>query len=171
MILITAATFAQPQNKVASTPALGHDWREGFVNITELTGGLGMNLTYAPYSQNYFGITTVNGYQFTRNIKAGIGIGAHFHEAGILMPLFFDARFSFNAQSVVPFVSAAGGAALSFSDLSEQSRIFINPALGVKWVAASRLGLSFSTGLMIMSGGGGRSSFIDFKLGVEFKGK
>ncbi|MCU0378914.1 MAG: hypothetical protein MUC78_11725 [Bacteroidales bacterium] len=169
-IILNIAT-AQPNPRVARNPAINYDWQPGFVNITELTGGIGLSLTYAPYSKNYFGVTTVNGYQFTRNIKAGIGIGAHFHDAGILVPLYLDARFSFNAQEFVPFFSAAGGAAMSLTELSEQSRIFINPAIGVKWVAAIKRSVTFSTGLMVMSGGGGRSSFINFNLGVEFKGK
>jgi hypothetical protein len=171
VLSLSMALFAQPQSEVARLPKLNYDWKKGFINITELTGGLGMNLTYAPYSQNYFGITTVNGYQFTRNIKTGIGIGVHFHEAGMLVPLYLDARFSLSAQELVPFLSAAGGASLSLGELNEQSRIFINPAIGVKWVAATRRSVTLLTGLMVMSGGGGRSSFINFSLGVEFKGR
>lgn len=172
-VLSLSLSSVNAQDKVARLPKLNYDWREGFVNITELTGGAGLNLTYAPLSQGYFGITTVNGYQFSRNIKAGIGIGAHIYEEGVLLPLFIDARFSLSAQEFVPFISAAGGVELSLDDFNGTSRIFINPALGVKWVAASRLGVSFSTGLIVMSGGGegGRSSFINFKLGIEFKGK
>jgi len=173
MAVIINSSLAQPQAEVAKLPKLNYDWQPGFINLTELTGGIGVNLTYAPYSQNYFGITTVNGYQFSRNIKAGIGVGAHIYGEGVLMPLFIDVRYMFSAQEYVPFVSAAGGAELSLDDFNGSTRIFINPALGVKWVAVSRLGISFSTGLMVMSGGGtgGRSSFINFKLGVEFKGK
>ena len=169
--IILNIAAAQPNSRVARTPAINYDWKPGFVNITELTGGIGLNLTYAPYSQHYFGVTTVNGYQFSRNIKAGIGAGAHIYSEGALFPLFIDARFSLSAQEFVPFISAAGGAELSITDFNETSRIFINPAIGLKWVAANRLGLSFATGLMVMSGGGGRSSFVNFKLGLEFKGK
>ncbi len=173
-LLLTAigTTLSQPRTKVAAKPALGHDWREGYVNITELTGALGLGNTEVPYSKNYFGITTVNGYQFSRNIKAGIGIGVHKYNGGTLFPLYFDGRYSFSAQQWVPFFAAAAGWALSIDDLNGQSRLFINPSVGVRFVSIPKVAFTFSTGLMMQSGGGeSRSSFINFKLGVDFKGK
>jgi hypothetical protein len=169
LAVITAT--GQPKDRVASTPALGHDWRPGVINITELNAGLGIALVDEPYARNYFGITTVNGYQFTRNIKAGVGLGFQSHNGGVLFPLYLDARYSLNAQKVVPFFAGAGGVLFSFKELTTLSRIFINPSLGLKWVALNKMGLSFSTGLMITSGGGLRDSFVNFKLGAEFKGK
>ena len=171
-VITLSTTFAQTTDKVASTPALNHDWREGFMNITELNAGMGLGVTDVPYSKSYFGITTVNGYQFSRNIKAGIGIGIQRHNAGTLFPLYFDGRYSFNAQQYVPFLSAAGGWALSFKDLNGQSRIFINPSMGIRFVSMPKVSITFSTGIMMQSGGGeGRSSFVNFRLGLEFKGK
>lgn len=171
-LIVSLSTAAgQTDKRIAKNPKINYDWQPGFVNITELTEGLGLNLTYVPYSRNYFGITTVNGYQFSRNIKAGVGVGAHIYGDGVLVPVYVDARFNLNAQEYVPFISAAGGAELSLSNLNETSRIFINPAVGLKWVAANRLGVSFASGVMVMSGSKGRSSFVNFRLGVEFKGK
>ncbi len=46
------------------------------------------------------------GYQFTRNIKAGAGLGVHMHNDGTLFPVFIDARYSFSAQKFVPFIAA-----------------------------------------------------------------
>ena len=170
IIMTTAA--AQPRTKVAAKPAMGHDWREGYVNITELTGAVGLGSTEVPYSKSYFGITTVNGYQFSRNIKAGIGVGVHKYNGGTLFPLYFDGRYSFSAQQWVPFFAAAAGWALSIDDLNGQSRLFINPSVGVRFVSIPKAAFTFSTGLMMQSGGGeSRSSFINFKLGVDFKGK
>lgn len=167
--MMTAA--AQTSDKVARTPALNHDWRAGFINITEINAGTGVGLIDEPYSKSYFGVTTVNGYQFTRNIKAGLGVGVLAFNGGTLFPLYIDARYSFSAQEFVPFVAGAGGMALSLKDLDGDTRIFINPSIGMKWVAANKTGISLSTGIMAMSGGGFRDSFINFKLGVEFKGK
>jgi len=172
LLALSAVTaFSQVSDRVASTPALNNDWRPGFINITELNGGLGVGLTGEPYSKNFFGITTVNGYQFTRNVKGGIGAGVMAFNGGTLFPVYLDARYSFNAQEFVPFFAGAGGVALSLKDLRGATRIFINPSAGLKWVAANRTGISFSAGLMAMSGGGLRDSFVNFRLGVEFKGK
>ena len=45
LTLIMVTCTVQAQNKVARLPKVNHDWRAGFINITELTGGLGLNLT------------------------------------------------------------------------------------------------------------------------------
>ena len=172
LLTIFAATAAgQPDQDVAKSPALFVDWRPGFISTTEIIGGPGLNLTNERYSKYYYGVTTIAGYQFTRNIKAGVGLGVQKHNDGVLFPLFIDARYSFNAQKFVPFIAAAGGLTLGFKDQAFTPWIFINPSVGIKWVVANRTGLSFSGGLMTMSGGAGRNSFASFKLGVEFKGK
>lgn len=171
LVFTVLTASAQTKDRVASTPALGHDWRAGFVNITEFGAGTGLGLVDEPYSKSFFSITTVNGYQFTRNIKAGVGIGIQAYNGGTLLPLFVDARFSLSAQKLVPFIAAASGVELSLRDLGGESRIFIHPSLGVKWVAASKLGLSLSAGILSTSGGGLRDSFVTVKLGAEFKGK
>lgn len=171
LVLTIVSATAQTSDQVASTPALNYDWRPGFVTITELTYAPGIKLTDVPFSRYYYGITTVAGYQFTRNIKAGVGLGIHLHNEGTLVPLYIDVRYSFNAQEFVPFFAAAGGLALNLTELSGESRIFIYPSFGMKWVTANRAGISFSTGIMTMSGGGFRDSFVSFKLGVELKGK
>ena len=171
LLLFLSTAAGQSDDKVAKTPKLNYDWRPGFISITELFGGPGLNLTTDPYSKYYYGITTIAGYQFTRNIKAGAGLGVQMHNEGALFPLFIDARYSFSAQKFVPFIAAAGGVTLGFQNQNFTPWIFINPSLGIKWVVANKTGLSFSGGLMTMSGGAGRNSFASFKLGIEFKGK
>jgi hypothetical protein len=171
LLFMSVITGIAQSNKVPKTPYLFTDWRPGFISITELIGGPGLNLTYDPYSKYYYGITTIAGYQFTRNIKAGAGLGVQLHDAGTLFPVFIDARYSFSAQKFVPFIAAAGGVTLGFQDQEFTPWIFINPSVGIKWVVANKTGLSLSGGLMTMSGGAGRNSFASFKLGVEFKGK
>ena len=171
LIIFISTAAGQPSQKIAKSPKLNYDWRPGFVSITELTYATGLSETEKIYADYYYGLTTVMGHQFTRNIKAGIGIGLQKHNGGTLFPLYIDARYSFSAQEVVPFIGAAGGLALSFEDLKGWSFVFINPSLGIKWVAAKRTGVSFSTGLMVMSATENRNSYINFKLGLELKGK
>lgn len=163
--------LSQPNDRVAKTPKLNYDWRLGFVSITELTYATGLSATNIPLSKYYYGITTVAGYQFTRNIKAGVGIGVHKHNDGTLFPLYIDARYSFSAQAVVPFIAAAGGVAINPNDPVDRTWLFINPSVGVKYVAANRVGVSFSVGMLAMSGDSNRNTFLNFKLGFEFKGK
>lgn len=171
MLVISVAAVGQPDERIARTPAVNYDWKSGYMNITEIVGGSGLGTTTYPYSKYYFGITTVNGYQFTRNIKAGIGLGIHKHNEGTLFPAFVDARFSFNSQKVVPFLAAAGGLVLNFEELTSRSWIFINPSAGIRYVAADRRAVTFSVGMMTMAGEGNRHSFINFKAGFEFKPK
>jgi hypothetical protein len=172
ILFLCLTAMSQQTEKIAHDPAVNYDWREGFVNITELNAGIGLGTTTALYSGNYFGITTVNGYQFTRNIKAGIGLGVQIHDGGTLVPVYVDGRYSFRSMKYVPFVAAAAGWAVSPSDLTGQTRVFMNPSAGIKYVAWPKLGVTFSAGFMMQSGGAeGRSSFVNFKLGIEFKGK
>jgi hypothetical protein len=169
IFLATAST--QPDDRVAKTPKLNYDWQPGFVSITELTGAFGLSQTSDELSRYYYGITTVAGYQFTRNIKAGIGVGVHRHNGGTLFPLYLDMRYSFSAQEIVPFFAGAGGIMLDFNKL-DYARVFINPSAGIRYVAANRTAVTFSTGLMVITGGpNARKSFVNFKLGLELKGK
>lgn len=126
--------------------------------------------TGSELSKYYYGITTVAAYQFTRNIKAGAGAGVQFHNGGTLFPLFLDIRANFNSQEVVPFISGAGGIMLDFSDIMDETRVFINPMIGVRYVAANRTAVALSTGLLVSTGGAAeRKSYLNFKLGIELK--
>ncbi len=170
-LAITGA-FAQPGQRVAKTPKVNYDWRPGFVSITEVTGGIGLADTGSELSKYYYGITTVAGYQFTRNIKAGAGAGVQVHNGGTLFPLFMDLRVNLNSRELVPFIAGSGGVMLNFEDIVDETRVFINPMIGLRYVAASRTAVVFSTGLMVSTGGPAeRKSYLNFKLGVELKAR
>ena len=167
-----AGAYSQPSQRIAKSPKINYDWRPGFVSITELTGALGLGQNSDELSGYYYGIITSAGYQFTRNIKAGAGAGVQFHNGGTLFPLFMDLRLNLNSQDVVPFIAGSGGVWLNFEDIVEETRVFINPMIGLRYVAASRTAVAFSTGLMVSPGGPAeRKSYINFKLGVELKFK
>jgi hypothetical protein len=169
LIYITGA-MAQPDERIAKSPKVNYDWQPGFVSITEVTGGIGLGDIGTELSKSFYGITTVAGYQFSRNIKAGTGFGVQVHNGGTLFPLFLDFRLNMNSQEIVPFFSGAGGVMLNFNDIIDETRVFINPMAGVRFVAANRTGISLSTGLMVSTGGPTeRKSYLNFKLGVELK--
>ena len=171
LVVFISTAAGQPDQKIAKVPKISYDWRPGFISITEVTGGIGIGTTDVAYSKYYYGITTLAGYQFTRNIKAGAGLGVQFHNDGTLFPVFIDARYSFSAQQYVPFFSATGGLGMSLENFRDQTYVFVNPMFGIRWVAANRTSIAFSGGLMMMSGEFTRNSFINFKLGLELKGK
>jgi len=172
LLVSIIGAYAQPDQRIAKNPIVSYDWQPGFVSITEVTAAPGLGLVDDGLSKFYYGLTTVAGYQFSRNIKVGLGTGFHIHQDETLFPLYLDLRLNMNSQQIVPFVYGAGGVLLSFQDLEGRTRVFINPGLGVKYVAARRVGVSFSTGLMVTTGGpNARKSFVNFKLGVEFKGR
>jgi len=171
LALSLSTVMAQPNQRIARNPKINYDWQPGFVSITEFTGAIGLGITDDDLSGYYYGVTTVAGYQFARNIKVGAGAGLHVHQDGTLLPLFLDIRYSFNSRELVPFFAGDGGIMLDFNNLGN-TRIFINPSAGLKYLTANRMGVSFSTGLMVSTGGpNARKSFINFKLGLEFKGK
>lgn len=174
IILLTFSVitvFGQSGQKIAKTPKVNYDWRPGFVTITEITGAPGLGLTNDGLSKYYYGISSIAAYQFTRNIKTGAGAGIHIHEEGALFPLFLDVRYSFSSQEFVPFISGCGGVMFDFATL-DNTRVFINPSAGIKYVMANRKAITFSTGLMVTTGGpNARKSFINFRLGLELKGR
>lgn len=53
-----------------------------------------------------------------------------------------------------------------------ESRVFINPAAGIRRVTGYRKALSLSAGVMVTTGGpNARKSFLNLRLGFEFKGR
>jgi len=171
LVISMGTMLAQSNQRIAKTPKINYEWQPGFVSITEITGAIGLGLTEDDMSGYYYGLTTIAGYQFARNIKVGAGTGLHIHQDGTLLPLFMDIRYSFNSHELVPYFAGDGGIMLDFTDL-ENTRVFINPSAGVKYLAANRIGVTFSTGLMVSTGGpNARKSFVNFKLGLEFKGR
>ena len=107
-----------------------------------------------------------------RNVKAGAGIGVHFHNEGTLYPLFIDVRLNLNSQEIIPYISGTAGLLFDFTDLDNETRLFINPSAGLRYVAANKTAVTLSTGLMVTTGGSTpRKSFVNFRLGIELKGK
>lgn len=171
IIMPITAALSQPDNRIPMNPAVGSDWRSGLLITGDLTGAFGLGTTTVPYSGSYYGISAQAGWQFTRNVRAGGGTGIFMHEAGPLLPLFLDARFNLNSQSVVPFISASGGAAFNPKGTGNRVWIFINPAAGVRFVTTDKIGISLMAGVLTMSSDRNRSSFINLRLGVEYKPK
>lgn len=150
---------------------LGMDWREGLINIPEIGFGNGLAGTTIPMSEWEASLTNVTGYQFTRNLKAGIGYGIQVYPDGVLVPLFVDTRVAMNGRMMIPFVSLAAGASLSPDDFKNSTRVFVNPAIGVRRIVKNNISANLSVGVLVHDGKRSRASFLNVKLGMEFKGK
>ena len=174
LLLLTSivGAYAQPDQRIAKTPKVNYDWTPGFVTTAELTGAFGLGLVHDELSKYYYGFTATAGYQFSRNIKAGVGTGAHFHNDGTLFPLYIDFRINLNSQGIVPYISGTGGVMLDFKNLAGDTRVFINPLIGFRYIVANRTAITFAGGVMVTSGGPSqRKSFLNLKLGIELKSK
>ena len=173
LIILASAIrmHAQPQIST-SDRILQSDRKNGFFNSTDINGGIGLGGTEVSYSKYFVGLTSVTGYQFARNLKAGIGLGVSSFNGGMLFPAYAHVRYSFKANSIVPFLYADGGYLLNFSDFSNESRPFADAGAGVRFVVRERLSVNLSGGLFGHFGGVEvKSTFVNLKAGIEFKGK
>jgi len=171
-LLFAPGIDAQTSNLVPRSPQIRHDWAMGIVNIPEVGVGVGMSFPDALEKYNFYSITNVTGYQFTRNIKVGIGYGAQVHGSDFLLPVFGDVRVSPNAQGVIPFFAASGGVEASPTDFNYGSRIFISGMAGIRIVTTTKICTDLSMGAYIKSGGNEpKLTFLVLKLGIEIKGK
>jgi|WetSurMetagenome_2_1015567.scaffolds.fasta_scaffold264503_2 hypothetical protein len=157
---------------VPHTPAIRNDWNMGIVNIPEVGFGVGMSFPDTIAKYNFYSLTNVTGYQFTRNIKAGIGYGLQMHDNKMMFPIFGDVRANFNGQEIVPFLAASGGVEVNPQNFNEDSRIFISGMFGVRFITTPKICTDISMGMYVKGGGvEEKTTFFVIKLGIEIKGK
>jgi len=140
----------------------------GFITINEVTYGLGLSGTTAPFSKQFFGFTSVNGYQVNRNFIFAAGTGLYFYESGLLVPLFLDIRFSFYINRLTPYVFGDGGLLIDVSDLNS-TKLFINPGIGTRYTFTRNIAANFGAGIQSQVDGTVRESFLNLKLGIVYK--
>ncbi len=148
----------------------------GYYNATEVTYGFGLKDVSTPFSHNHIGITTVNGWRFGSGLAFGLGVGFLSYNSGDpnsgwMLPVYGDVRYFIGNQKNKFFVMGDGGFLFNFEDFREQSRAFLNPALGIVIPVSKSSHLSFSAGLLTqytISSPHNRDSFINMKLGLLF---
>jgi hypothetical protein len=151
-------------------PSYMYNSNPGYVNITEINGGVGLGDTAVVNTKSYFGVTNVFGYQISRNFVTGVGIGYYRYETLQHIPLFLEYRYSSYLKKITPFFSAVGGLLLDPSDLKNGTKLFINPGIGFSRAISSRFEAAFSAGLNLQMGDNmPRMSFISFKLGIVYR--
>jgi hypothetical protein len=165
MILLSVA-YASGQKKVApNKPGKVLSTEPGYVTINELNGGPGLGIVSAPYAKYFFGFTTIHGYQVDQSFIVAGGTGYSAYNGGGMVPLFIDLRYSFPMGEFTPYASGDGGVLFL---MKGSSKLFINPAAGVRYTISRNVALCFSTGLFIQTGEGVRDSYVNFKLGAIY---
>lgn len=159
-------------DSLAEVKRLSQPKENGFVNITEITEGIGLAKTHVDYSSRVIGLSNVFGYQINKSFLAGLGIGIYGYDGGILVPLYLDMRYYFKpGAQLSPYVSADGGLQLNPKEF-EKTTIFINPTIGLKKKIGEKSWLNFGIGtLTIGRPDGERSTFFTIKGGFSFPGK
>ena len=172
-VLLTISTFIGGQDIIPDPP----DPKSGYININELTFGYGLGSRDVEYSNYFYGLTTVHGYEFNieplnieSNLSLCAGTGMLFYGDGALFPLMADIRYAINLRKISPFVSGNGGLLLNIDDIRDASMIYINGGLGTKIRLGNKLNLSIGTGLFMQFGREDkRDTFANLKVGVAFK--
>lgn len=140
----------------------------GYINITEVVGGLALGTSAVKYSDDFAGITTMNGYVINNHFITGLGVGAHFYGDGLLIPVYMDIRYTLNNRKFTPFLYGDAGILLDPGNMM-RTGLFINPGMGVKRKLSFKTALSVSGGLYIQQFNT-RASFVNVKVGLHFTG-
>lgn len=172
--LVIAASVIIPaagqQRSKFSNPAFGYSLSKGFVNITELTGALGLGNTEPDNTKYFFGLTNTFGYQIDRHVMGGVGTGVLLYDAGIMIPFFVSNRFNLYLRHSTPFIYGEAGAVLNPEDLIDGSKIFVNPGLGISHNITEKFEAQLSAGLMIQARAmQNAASFVNIKLGIVYR--
>lgn len=155
----------------ANKPDLPLLSESGFISITEIGGGFGLGDVSAESSKSLLSFNTIAAYRINNHFLTGIGTGVHAYNGGTMVPLYIDMRYTFNHSKLTPFIIADGGVLFNLKSFNS-SGLFINPAIGLKKKLTDRVSLNFSTGILVKQPPAWlKSSFINFKGGVSFRGK
>ena len=169
LAIFAVSSYGQQYGEIKN-PSVRYISSPGFVNITEINGAIGLSDTAATNAKYYFGITNVFGYQINRNFFGGVGIGCLIYDGGQLFPLYLEYEYSMYLKRLTPYFYADGGILADPTALRAESKIFINPGIGISRYISTRLEGNLSVGLMVQSRSTlNRVTFVNFKLGVIFR--
>ena len=170
ILFCTSISYGQYPNR-HTNPSYRYVAAPGFVNITELSGAIAISDTVVgSYSDYYFGVTNIFGYQINRNFFGGVGTGCFIYEGSQLIPLFIEYKYSVYLRRITPFIYADGGVGLAPVDFSAETKIFLNPGIGMSVPFSSKLEGNLSVGLLVQSRSTStRVAYINLRLGITFR--
>jgi hypothetical protein len=132
--------------------------KKGFLNITELGFGFGVNTinTYRgsfdiSHAYPISGIRTINGYQMNEYFSFGLGVGFESiidgTNKGALMPLTADVRMNLRKGKITPTLTLNGGYAVGFQT---SSGLTANPTVGVRIYITKKIAFLFNMGYEVL---------------------
>ncbi|HLP72855.1 MAG TPA: hypothetical protein VK155_08140 [Bacteroidales bacterium] len=161
-----AATPAYTQMVNPNKPFTTLSSEPGWYSQTEIAAGFGLGETEPDYSASFIGLTEIGGFQFTKNINAGLGTGLLFYNGGTMMPFFIDFRYKFDAKTVTPYMFEQAGALLRF-DSFKDSKVFVTLGGGAQYAITRRMAVNLGVGLMLQSQTS-RDSFVTLRGGFTY---
>lgn len=169
-IILFSTICASGQLRMPNRPFTTLNSEKGYITVTEFTFGAGWSDGDVPYSQGYFGFTTLHAYHANETVMVGGATGMLFYDDGLLVPLYADMRVNLKIDVLVPYLSASGGVLFNPSDFGSGVRIFINPAIGIMAPLSRSLAVNISGGYQLqMSQNTGSASFVNGKAGITYK--
>lgn len=144
----------------------------GWVSISDVTYGFGLSETQDPNNpcdKSFVSFTTGLSYQINRNFTTGGGTGLMFNEDRFFVPLFLNGRYNFSIAggSLIPYLNADAGVLLNFKDFNSETRLFVAPSFGVRYIISSYVSATGGLGILTHTGPGTeRNSFFTLRLGV-----
>lgn len=152
----------------------------GFVNVTEFNGALGLKdfegPTDSPWdpesinSKYFFGVTNVIGYQIDRHFFGGIGVGYYKYQGDGFIPFYIEYKYSMYFKGFNTYFYGDGGTLIHPEQYSEESKIFINPGIGISHTISPKMDINLSAGYMIQARTTiSRVAFLNFKLGISWR--
>ncbi len=161
----------EPRKSKRAAMGDGERKKNGYTNITELSFARSFNTTSTSYlngSSSYYeesefdkinngpsiGVQTINGYQFSPYISAGIGLGINIHSRLFLLPVFVGVRGNFLPGRVTPFVAIDAGYSYTRQEIiggsiltnDNKGGLLFSPAIGVKFYVVPKMALNLSLG-------------------------
>jgi hypothetical protein len=168
-LLIALSISGQSYPKL-SNPSYRFVSSPGFVNITGIEGALGLRDSTATNSKYYFSLSNVFGYQADRNFFAGIGVGLYFCDNKLFVPVYLENKYCLYLKGATPYLYADGGLLQSIDNYFDESKIFINPGIGISRCISSKIEGSLSVGYMLQARTTlERVSFLNFKLSIIYR--
>jgi hypothetical protein len=146
------------------------NYGNGFFNHTEIDLAFGLGSTELPYSQRFFGATTLGGYHFNSVIFTGIGAGIFDYNSGVMAPVFIHARYNFTSKRVSPFLCSDLGMLFNLSGTDINNPFYANPGAGISVLTQRKRTFTATVSLYThWKKDVVRESFINLKIGLLLK--
>ncbi|MBK7709638.1 MAG: hypothetical protein IPJ37_00685 [Bacteroidales bacterium] len=146
--LLYAGLCVQAQDLIKPVnPVTIYNITPGYITINEFTGSVGLGSKDPQYSDYFFGVTTLHGYQLNKHFLAAGGTGVLFYDKGYF---YGDGGVLLNSKQVI--------------------KLFVNPGIGIKYFLTNHLVLTAGAGMWVQADIR-RDSFLNFKLGIAYKPK